>query len=414
MSFFSELTANKMLHQVSNEAKLLWAEKHFSGVYCGFDPTAPSLHLGNLIPIMLLERFRLAGFRPIIVLGGGTAVIGDPSGKTKSRPLLSSAVIQANVARLTAQLQRFLDPSYLFLNNYEWWSQFRLLDFYRQFGNQMNVNYLLDKENIKNRLETGLTYTEFSYNLLQAYDFYHLYTKHQCYVQIGGSDQWGNIVSGLTLLKQNVGTEHHGVCVTTPLLCHRDGTKFGKTAAGENLWLDQKLTPLFTMYQFLWNQNDTDIVQLLRWFTLLSNQEIEALEVESQQQRQQRVLQQKLAEEVITFLYGIEAYDLVLDCQNLLYHHQPTTYSQSDFVKLQHYLPHQTLHEPTAIGLLLNQGRIVVSNREARDFVTQKALKVNGQVVTDLNETIGKHHLYYEKYLLVQKGKKYFYLFTWE
>lgn len=414
MSLLDELKTNNLLQQVSNETKLAWAANNFSGVYCGFDPTAPSLHLGHLLPIMLLERFRRAGFKPIIVLGGGTAMIGDPSGKTKQRPLLTSRTIASNVASLTKQLASFLDESYLFLNNYTWWKDFSLLAFLRQLGNNVNVNYLLDKENIRNRLADGLTYTEFSYNLLQAYDFVHLYDHFQCYVQIGGSDQWGNIVSGLMLLKQKNGVDHHGVCVTTPLLCHRDGSKFGKTSEGENVWLDRSLTSLFTMYQFFWNQNDADVEQLLCSLTLLEKTEITALAAESKKTKQKRLLHEKLAQEVITFLYGIEAYDLVLACQNLLYNESTTTYKKSDFVNLANYLPHVVIKEPTPLNELLLQNHIIASNREGRDFVKQQALKINNTVVVNLTEPIGKHHLYYEKYLLIQKGKKYFYLLIWE
>jgi tyrosyl-tRNA synthetase len=311
MSLFAELKERGLIYQATEGDLAERLEKERLTLYCGFDPTADSLHIGSLLPIMGLVRFQRAGHRPLVVLGGGTGLIGDPSGKASERVLLSREDVERNAAGIRKQLERFLDFSgekgARLLNNIEWLGNLSLLDFLRDIGKHFSVNVLLTRESIRARLEDrehGISYTEFSYNLLQAYDFLYLYQHYECRLQVGGSDQWGNIVAGIDLIRRLADGVAYGL--TFPLVTRADGAKFGKTEQG-NVWLDPKRTSPYRFYQFWLNQSDADTPQYLRYFTLLPMSEITALEECLRREPEKREAQRRLAEEVTRWVHGEEA-----------------------------------------------------------------------------------------------------------
>ena len=291
----SELTWRGMIHDIMPGTERQLSKEMTSG-YIGFDPTADSLHIGNLVPVMLLVHIQRAGHRPIALVGGATGMVGDPSGKTAERQLLSEETLKHNLTGQKAQLEQFLDfdcgeNSAQIVNNYDWFKNFTFLDFIRDVGKHITVNYMMAKDSVKNRLESGMSFTEFSYQLVQGYDFLHLYEKHNCKIQMGGSDQWGNIVTGTELIRRKAQGE--AFALTAPLIKKADGTKFGKSEGG-NVWLDKKKTSPYKFYQYWLNASDEDAANYIRVFTLFSKEEIEALEAEHVKAPHIRVLQKEL------------------------------------------------------------------------------------------------------------------------
>ncbi len=380
-------------------------------LYCGFDPTAPSFQVGNLMPLMLLRHFQLAGHRPIVLMGGGTGLIGDPSGKQSERPLLSEEQIRENVRRQRDQLVRLFDfdakeTRALVLNNADWLVEQRLVAFLRDVGKHFSVNVMMQKESVKARLDAGISYTEFSYMLLQAYDFLHLYRKEQCTIQVGGSDQWGNITAGIDLIRRVEGGEAHGL--VGPLFTTASGAKFGKTEGGA-VWLDPALTSPYQFYQFWINTDDRDAERYLKLFTLLSQGEIQALLRSHDKDPSRREAQKKLAIEVTQLVHGTQACSSAVAASAILFDEfSPQEAEPSAFDVLAQEIP--TVAASSADGLTLVdavvQAGLAKSKSEARRSIEQGGIYVNQQRVKDVVRTIGPADWLAGGNLLLRKGKK--------
>ena len=378
-------------------------------VYCGFDPTAPSLQLGNLMPIMLLRHFQLAGHRPIALMGGGTGLIGDPSGKPGERPLLSKEQIRENLQRMRDQMARLLDfdgaaPA-LVLNNADWLVKQSLVDFLRDVGKHFSVNIMLQKESVKARLDTGLSYTEFSYMLLQAYDFLHLFRERHCTIQVGGSDQWGNITAGIDLIRRVEGSEAHGL--VAPLVTTASGAKFGKTEAGA-IYLDPGLTSPYQFYQFWYNTDDGQVESYLKLFTLLPRHDIDALMKAHEKDPSRRDAQGALATEVTKMVHGEEAKDNATGVSAILFSDfDPHNVKASVFDEMAKEIPTASV-SANNLGLVdaLVKAGLAKSRSEARRQIEQGGVYVNQQRVKDVDRKLDPSDWLAGGNLLLRKGKK--------
>jgi len=380
-------------------------------LYCGFDPTAASFQVGNLMPLMLLRHFQLAGHRPIVLMGGGTGLIGDPSGKKSERPLLSEEQIRENVRRQRDQLVRLFDfdakeTRALVLNNADWLVEQRLVAFLRDVGKHFSVNVMMQKESVKARLDAGISYTEFSYMLLQAYDFLHLYRKQQCTIQVGGSDQWGNITAGIDLIRRVEGGEAHGL--VAPLFTTASGAKFGKTEAGA-VWLDPALTSPYKLYQFWMNTDDRDAELYLKLFTLLPQDEIKALLKSHHKEPGRREAQKKLAIEVTQLVHGDKArYNAVAASAILFDEFSPRNVELGAFETLAQEIPTVALESAdglTLVDAVVRTG-LAKSKSEARRAIEQGGIYVNQERVKDVARTLGPSDWLGGGHLLLRKGKK--------
>ena len=380
-------------------------------LYCGFDPTAPSFQVGNLMPLMLLRHFQRAGHRPIVLMGGGTGLIGDPSGKQSERPLLSEEQIRENVRRQRDQLVRLFDfdakeTRALVLNNADWLVEQRLVAFLRDVGKHFSVNVMMQKESVKARLDAGISYTEFSYMLLQAYDFLHLYRKEQCTIQVGGSDQWGNITAGIDLIRRVEGGEAHGL--VGPLFTTASGTKFGKTEGGA-VWLDPALTSPYQFYQFWINTDDRDAERYLKLFTRLSQDEIKALLRSHDKDPSRREAQKRLAIEVTQLVHGKQACSSAVAASAILFDEfSPQEAEPSAFDVLAQEIPTVAASSADSLTLVdaVVQAGLAKSKSEARRSIEQGGIYVNQQRVKDVVRTIGPADWLAGGNLLLRKGKK--------
>jgi tyrosyl-tRNA synthetase len=419
-NFVATLQARQMLHDcMAGTADLLQREQVRG--YIGIDPTAPSMHIGNLATLMLLKQLQAAGHKPVVLLGGGTGMIGDPKPDAE-RQLLTKEKLQHNQEHLHAQLKGFLDfegpAAAQLLNNYEWLSKLNLLDFLREAGKHITIGYLLGKDAIKSRMATGLSYTEFAYPLLQAYDFYHLYTHHGVKLQMGGSDQWGNITTGSEFIRKSCGGE--AFALTTPLITKADGRKFGKSEAG-NIWLDAKMTSPYTFYQFWLNIADAEALPLLYKMTMLPLSTIAQLETEHKEQPEQRILQRRLAQELTTAVHGQATCRQVAEASTLLFGHKPLaalkTLDEKLLLEVLAALPQVKVAAthldpaPSLLDLLTAQtaGRIFSSRRQAREMIQAGAVRINKVKVTAPEEALDAKWLF-GQYLLIQRGKKNYFL----
>lgn len=415
-NFIEELRWRGMIHDIMPETEEA-LNKGMSAGYIGFDPTADSLHVGSLVQIMILVHFQRAGHKPFALVGGATGMVGDPSGKSQERNLLDAETLQKNVEGVHKQLERFLDfncgaNSAEMVNNYDWFKDFTFLDFIREVGKHITVNYMMAKDSVKKRLETGLSFTEFSYQLVQGYDFYWLNKHKNCIVQLGGSDQWGNIVTGTELIRRMGGGEAYAV--TTPLIKKADGTKFGKTEGG-NVWLDAERTTPYEFYQFWFNSSDEDAKKYIRIFTLKSREEIEALEAEHDQAPHTRILQKALAEEVTVRVHGNEALETALAATNILFGKSTSEdlkkLSERDFLAVFEGVKQATISkadfeaEFSIIDALATKTNFLSSNSEARRELKGNAISINKEKVSE-DFTFSADHLINGKYILVGKGKK--------
>jgi tyrosyl-tRNA synthetase len=379
-------------------------------VYCGFDPTAPSLQLGNLMPIMLLRHFQLAGHRPIVLMGGGTGLIGDPSGKRSERPLLAKEQIREHLQRQRDQMARLLDfdgpaPAFV-LNNADWLVKQSLVDFLRDVGKHFSVNIMLQKESVKARLDTGISYTEFSYMLLQAYDFLHLFRERQCTIQVGGSDQWGNITAGIDLIRRVEGGEAHGL--VAPLVTMASGKKFGKTEAGA-IYLDPALTSPYKFYQFWYNVDDRDVESYLKLFTLLPREEIHGLIKTHTKDPSRRDAQGRLATAVTAMVHGPHAPHNAKVVNEILFSDlDPHSVEPSALQQLAQEIP--TARVASADGLSLVDALVTAglakSKSEARRAIEQGGIYVNQQRVKDPMRKVEPFDWLTGGSLLLRKGKK--------
>ncbi len=396
--------------------------KEMTTAYVGIDPTADSLHIGHLVSIMLLKHLQKAGHKPIVLIGGATGMIGDPSGKSEERNLLDEETLQHNEVSIKKQLYHFLDfdeklPNRAeIVNNYDWTKTFDLISFLREVGKHITVNYMLAKDSVKKRMETGLSFTEFSYQLLQAYDFLYLYEHHHCKLQMGGSDQWGNIVTGTELIRRKIGGE--AFALTCPLITKADGGKFGKTEKG-NIWLDKNYTSPYQFYQFWFNSSDEDAEKYIKLFTMLSQEEINALIEQHKQEPHLRILQQTLAKEVTLMIHGEKEYNAAIDASQVLFgkgtKETLEKMDENTFISVFDGVPQFSVDTSIInngipiVELLAVQTNIFPSKSEVRKLIAGGGLCINKEKIAS-EIVIGKEHVLNGKYILIQKGKKNYYL----
>lgn len=419
--FVAELEWRGMVHTMTPGT----AEKLHSGFvagYAGFDPTAASLQIGNLVPIMMLLHLQRAGHKPFALVGGATGMIGDPSGKNAERNLLGEEEIRYNIERFKVQLAHFLDfdcgeRSAELVNNYDWFASMGFLEFLRDIGKHLTVGYMLAKDSVQSRLESGISFTEFSYQLLQGYDFYWLHKNRNCILQVGGSDQWGNIVSGTELIRRKSGGEAYAL--TCPLVTRADGTKFGKSAAGERIWLDPAMTSPYRFYQFWLNCSDEDASRFLRVFTVLPREEIEGLEQEHAQAPHTRVLQKALARDITIRVHSEQDYAAAVETSRILFgqgtEESLRNLSESDLLSVfdgipQFELDRGGLEQGVPLVELLVSARVFTSKGEARRMVDGGGVSINKVKMAAVDEPVGIGHLLNNRYLLIQKGKKHYFL----
>ena len=397
-------------------------KKEMTTAYIGFDPTADSLHIGSLVPIILLIHLQKFGHKPIALVGGATGMVGDPSGKSEERNLLSEDILNHNVACVKAQLEKFLDfdknkPNAAEMaNNYDWFKNIFFLDFIRDTGKHITVNYMMAKDSVKKRLdgETGMSFTEFTYQLVQGYDFYWLYKNKNCKLQMGGSDQWGNIVTGTELIRRKDGGE--AFAFTCPLIKKADGGKFGKTEKG-NIWLDANKTTPYQFYQFWLNANDIDAEGWIKIFTFLNKQPIDNLIAEHKQDAAKRILQKALAKEITVFVHGEEEYNKAIETTEKLFANQNASaedLSEDDLNNMEGIVKVNYDTDKIATGVdiisFLAKTNIFASKGEARKMVQGGGVMINRNKVDGIEMIVDSSKLLHNKYLLVQRGKKNYYL----
>jgi len=383
-------------------------EKSIS-LYCGMDPTGDSMHIGHLLPFLVLKRFQNAGHKPIVLVGGATGSIGDPSGKASERQMQTMETIAHNVACLTAQLEKLFGDSVTFVNNYDWTHDVSILDFLRDYGKSFNVSQMIAKDIVKSRLETGISYTEFTYQILQAMDFNHLYTNYDCRMQIGGSDQWGNIVSGLDLIRKKQGHEAKAFGMTLPLVTKSDGSKFGKSEGGA-IWLDGLKTSPYEMYQFFVNTADADAVKFLKLFTFLTQEEILDIEAKFEAAPHERLAQKTLAYEVVKLIHGEAATLQAMNITEALFSGNIAQLSSDEIALGFKDVPSVTITEDLGLVDLLITAGAATSKRESREFITHNSISINGDKQTDLEFVVEAKDAIDGKFTVIRRGKKKYFL----
>ena len=424
-NFVSELGWRGMLHDITPDTEKFLLNQSVSG-YIGFDPSADSLHIGSLVQIMVLIHFQRAGHRPIILLGGATGMIGDPSGKSNERNLLSKEILERNTKSIKKQLEKYLDfdstnpVAAEIVNNYDWMKNFSLIKFSREIGKHITVNYMMSKDSVKKRLQsdskTGMSFTEFTYQLIQGYDFLHLFKEKQCKIQMGGSDQWGNIVTGVELVRRKESGKVFAL--TCPLITKSDGSKFGKSEHG-NIWLDKKRTSPYRFYQYWLNSSDDDSKKYIKIFTLLSNQEIENLTQKHDESPNLRILQKKIAEEITMMVHSKEDLRKVQKATEILFGKSTTDdlkkIDRQIFLDVFEGVPKvQILKKEIKSGVdiisaLVSIGNFLSSKGEARRAIRENSISVNKNKV-DENYYLTEKDLIDNRYILMQKGKKNYYI----
>ncbi|WP_283599336.1 tyrosine--tRNA ligase [Ligilactobacillus aviarius] len=413
MDILEDLKWRGAINQETDEEGLreLLNEKKIS-LYCGTDPTGDSLHIGHLIPFIMLKRFEMAGHHPYILVGGGTGSIGDPSGRKTERQLQTKEQVEHNVHALTEQVTRLFGGSghVTFVNNFDWLSQFNLLDFLRDYGKEFNVNTMIRKDVVASRLENGISFTEFTYQILQSIDFLTLYRDHDVQLQIGGSDQWGNITAGIDLIHKKEGQDAKVFGLTIPLMLKADGTKFGKTAGGA-VWLDPKKTSPYEFYQFWLNQDDRDVVKYLKYFTFLSHDEIDALAEKVQTQPEKREAQRALAREVTTFVHGEDAMHEAEKISEILFSGDIKELTAEQVEQVFGKMPSvEVSREKQNLVIWLVDNGIEPSRRQAREDVKNGAIRVNGERIQDLDYELDPTAAFDGKYVVIRRGKKKYFL----
>ncbi|KOH44474.1 tyrosine--tRNA ligase [Sunxiuqinia dokdonensis] len=426
MNFVEELNWRGMIHDImpGTEEQL---QKEMTTAYVGIDPTADSLHIGHLVGVMMLKHLQLAGHKPIALVGGATGMIGDPSGKSQERNLLDEATLRHNQDCLKAQLNRFLDfdsdaPNAAELvNNYDWMKEYSFLDFIRDIGKHLTVNYMMSKDSVKKRLgeeaKTGMSFTEFSYQLVQGTDFLHLYRTKNCKLQMGGSDQWGNITTGTELIRRKESGE--AFAMTCPLITKADGTKFGKTESG-NVWLDAKLTSPYKFYQFWLNTSDEDAEKYIKIFTLLSQAEVAELVAKHREAPHARELQKRLAEEVTVMVHSRDDFDMAVEASQILFGSGTAEnlrkLDEQTFLSVFEGVPQFPVSKAAlakginVVDLLAETAAVFPSKGELRRTIKGNGLSINKEKITDQDLIVNTDFLIGNQYILVQKGKKNYYL----
>ncbi|MBN8697602.1 MAG: tyrosine--tRNA ligase [Bacteroidetes bacterium] len=415
-NFVEELKWRGMLQDIMPGTEELLTKEVVTG-YIGFDPTSDSLGVGNMVQIMTLLHFQKAGHKPIALVGGATGMVGDPSGKSAERNLLDEATLNHNLNSQKKQLEKFLDfncgaNSAEIVNNYDWFKGFSFLEFIRDVGKHITVNYMMSKDSVKNRLENGMSFTEFSYQLVQGYDFYYLWKNKGIKLQMGGSDQWGNIVTGTELIRRKDGGE--AFALTTPLIKKADGTKFGKTESG-NVWLDRAKTSPYKFYQFWLNASDADTKTYIRIFTLFTKDEIEGLEAEHEKAPHLRVLQKALAKDITIRVHSEEDYNAAVEASQILFNgtiEDLGKLSEDLFLDIFDGVPQFDISKTDlqagipVIDLLADKTKVFPSKGEARKMIQGGGVALNKSRVEDLEMIVSANHLINNKYMLIQKGKK--------
>ena len=424
-TFVEELEWRGMLHDIMPNT-----ENHLNqgptSAYIGFDPTADSLHIGSLVQILILMHFQRAGHQPIALVGGATGMIGDPSGKSDERNLLDSAALEKNVAGIKAQLERFLDFSSsnqnpaILVNNFDWMKDYSLIDFSRDIGKHITVNYMMAKDSVKKRLgsesQVGMSFTEFTYQLLQGYDFLHLYQNYNCTLQMGGSDQWGNITTGTELVRRKAGGKAYAI--TCPLITKADGTKFGKTEGG-NIWLDKNRTSPYKFYQYWLNASDADAENYIKIFTFLTKEEIDALIEEHKETPHLRLLQKRIAEEVTVLVHSKEDLANAQRASQILFGKSTSEdlmqLDNATFLDVFDGVPQAQIDKSALadgveiISALAGEGKLLKSNGEARRALKENSISVNKTKVSD-QKKITAEDLINDRYILLQRGKKSYFI----
>ena len=401
----NDCTDLKALDNFLNEGKI--------SLYCGFDPTADSLHIGHLLPVLMLRRFQKAGHKPLPLVGGATGYIGDPTGRSEQRQVNSPEVIAGWALKIKNQLSNFLEfegenPAQM-QNNYDWTANVSMLEFLREWGKHFNINYMLGKESVVSRLDHGMTYTEFSYTILQGMDFKELYERKNCVLQIGGSDQWGNIVSGLEVIRKTNGPEAKAVGMTLPLVMKSDGTKFGKTS-GNAVWLDASKTTPYEMYQYFINTADVDVMTFIKYFTFLTRPKIEQLEIAFLAAPHERLAQKTLAKELVCLVHGEAAYEQALKITQALFSGNIANLTSDEIAVGFKDVPSALLNEDLNLVDTLIFTGLAHSKREAREFITNHAISVNGTKQNDVAFMVESKNAIDEKFTVIRRGKKNYFL----
>ncbi|MBQ9834193.1 MAG: tyrosine--tRNA ligase [Bacilli bacterium] len=404
MKIYDELLWRGLIKDFSDPALIEKLNNGGMTFYIGTDPTGDSMHIGHFSSFLIATRLKKAGHNPILLVGGATGQIGDPK-PTAERAMITKQAVAHNVECLTNQAKKIF--GFEVVNNYDWCKDINFIDFLRDYGKYFNVSYMLNKDIVRRRLELGITYTEFSYMIMQALDFLHLYETRNCTMQVAGQDQWGNITAGIELIRKKIGKEAYGF--TMPLITKSDGTKFGKTE-GNAIWLDINKTSSYEMFQFFINVEDSMVIDYLKKLTFLSKEEIEEIEKEHNVAPEKRRAHKKLAEEVITFLHGHEEYEKALKISEALFTEDIVNLSANDIIANFKDVKQVTLtNEENIIDVLVNNG-ICSSKREAREMVTGNAISINNKKVTDVDLVISKSMAIDEKVIIIKKGKKNYYL----
>ncbi|MEK4491505.1 tyrosine--tRNA ligase [Paenibacillus sp. FSL L8-0493] len=411
MNIIDELEWRDAINQQTDAEGLreLTNQKSVS-LYCGVDPTGDSMHIGHLIPFMVLKRFQLAGHRPVILIGGATGTIGDPSGRQSERSLQTLEQVQANVDALTAQMKKLFvtdgDNQIRMVNNYDWTHKINVIEFLRDYGKNFSINSMLAKDVVASRLDSGISFTEFSYQILQSLDYLHLFQHEDVQLQIGGSDQWGNITSGLDLIRKKEGSEAVAFGLTIPLMLKADGTKFGKTAGGA-IWLDPNKTTAFEFYQFWANTDDRDVVKYLKYFTFLSKEQIDALAEKVQTEPHKREAQITLAEEMTRFVHGEELLEQAKRITAALFSGDIKSLTADEIEQGFKEMPtcETTLESKNIVEWLVDLG-IEPSKRQAREDITKGAISMNGEKVSDVAFEVTASEAIGGRFIIIRKGKK--------
>ena len=425
MNFVQELKWRGLLHDMTPETEKFLLENKTKG-YIGFDPTADSLHIGSLVQIIILKHFQNAGHSPIVLLGGATGMIGDPSGKSDERNLLDQKTLKKNSKAIQKQFENFLDfdrnnkNNAIILDNYDWMKSYTLIDFSRDIGKHITVNYMMAKESVKKRLDSnlkaGMSFTEFTYQLIQGYDFLHLYKAEDCKLQLGGSDQWGNITTGTELIRRKENGKAYAI--TCPLIKKSDGSKFGKTEDG-NIWLDKNKTSTYKFYQFWLNTSDQDALSYIKIFTFLSKEQIDLNIQEHIKSPHLRILQKIIAKEITTFVHGKEAFQKAIEASQILFgtdtSHALQKINTELFLELFEGIPqmeismHKIKKGIDIISALVQETRFLKSNGEAKRALNENSISVN-QVKVDQNYIVDQNDLVANHYVLLKRGKKTYFI----
>ncbi|WP_394188389.1 tyrosine--tRNA ligase [Paenisporosarcina quisquiliarum] len=410
-TLIEDLKWRGLAYQLTDETGMVdLLNKDSISLYCGVDPTADSMHIGHIVPLLTLRRFQMHGHRPVLLIGGATGMIGDPSGRSEERQLQTTEQIDLNVKGLQKQMERIFDfnsdNGAILVNNRDWIGSMDVIEFLRDYGKYIGVNYMLAKDTVASRLEGGISFTEFSYMLIQAIDYNHLYNEHQCRIQVGGSDQWGNITTGLEMIRKTHTEETKAFGMTIPLVTKADGTKFGKSASG-SVWLDAEKTSPYEFYQFWLNTADADVIRYMKIFTFLTREEIEAFEVTVTEEAHLRKAQKALAEEMTKMIHGEAALENAIRITNALFSGDIKALSANEMKEVFKDVPSIELtKEDKNIVDLIVEGAISSSKRQAREDVTNGAISINGEKITDVGYVISAADRLDDSFAIVRRGKK--------